>query len=235
MKQLERIMIIMLIVISSLIIKTDIQAKEANLNIFPTAVGMKGKVITTRVNLRSGPDLSSNIIGRINHADIMVTGKYKDWYRIRHNNADAWMSKQYVSVPDAAYIPEISLLGEQIVEYGKQFIGTPYVWGGTNLNSGVDCSGFTQGIYKEFDININRISYMQALNGQTISKNELRSGDLVFFDTNGINRGNISHVGVYVGGGEFIHSDMTKGISIAKLDNSYYRRNYVKSVRVPGI
>ena len=234
MKQLERIMIITLIVISSMM-KTDIEAKEPNSNIFPTAIGMKGKVTTTRVNLRNGPDISSNIVGRISHADIMVTGKYKDWYKVRHNNTDGWMSQQYVSVPDAAYIPEISLLGEQIVEYGKQFIGTPYVWGGTNLNRGVDCSGFTQGIYKKFDININRTSNMQALNGKAIAKNDLRTGDLIFFDTNGINRGNISHVGVYVGDGEFIHSDMTRGISIAKLDNSYYRRNYVKSIRVPGI
>lgn len=235
MNKPERIMVMGIIFLSSIMMPIKTEAKGSNLNIFPTAVGMKGKVTTTRVNLRNGPGLASSVIGRVSNEDIMITGKYQDWYRIRHNNSDAWMSQQYVSVPDAAYVPEISLLGEQIAEYGKKFIGTPYVWGGTNLNSGVDCSGFTQGIYKRFDISINRTSNMQALNGKTITKNELRSGDLVFFDTNGVNRGNISHVGVYVGEGEFIHSDMTRGISIAKLDNTYYRRNYVKSIRVPGI
>jgi len=235
MKHLRHIMIISLIIISSMLVKTDIEAKDLTINIFPTVVGMKGQVTGNRVNVRTGPGLSSKVVGSLSHDDLMVTGKYKDWYRIRYNNTDAWMSRQYVSVADSVYVPEISLLGEQIAEYGKQFIGTPYVWGGTNLNSGVDCSGFTQCIYKNFDININRTSYMQALNGKTVPKNELRSGDLVFFDTNGTNRGKISHVGVYVGDGEFIHSDMTRGISIAKLSNSYYQRNYVKGVRVSGL
>ena len=228
-------MIICLVIVSIIMTKTDVEAKNSNINIFPTVIGMKGQVTANQVNVRTGPSLSSRVIGSLSHDNLMVTGKYKDWYRIRYKDTDAWMSRQYVSVPDHIYIPEVSQLGEQIVEYGKQFIGTPYVWGGTNLNRGVDCSGFTQCIYKNFDININRTSYMQALNGQTIPKSQLRSGDLVFFDTSGINRGKISHVGVYVGDGEFLHSDMTKGISIAKLNNAYYQKNYVKGVRVPGL
>ncbi|HHX59820.1 MAG TPA: C40 family peptidase [Epulopiscium sp.] len=228
-------MISLIIISSTSIIKTDIEAKELHSNIFPVAIGMKGKVTTSKVNIRTGPDLSSKVVGHKSNTDVMVTGQYQEWYRIEDNKTQVWISKQYVSVQNASYIPEIPMLGEQIVAYGKKFIGTPYVWGGTNLRSGVDCSGFTQGIYKEFDIDINRTSSMQVLNGRTIPKNELKSGDLIFFDTNGINRGNISHVGVYVGDGKFIHSNSSKGISIAKLDNSYYKRNYVKSVRVPGI
>lgn len=235
MRQLKRIMITILVVMSATLFLTlNIEASEIQSNIFPKSMGMRGKVTTANVNVRKEPSLYSNVLGKISNENIMIIGKYKDWYRIRYNQTDAWMSKKYVSVEEPQLIPEVSLIGEQIVEYGKQFIGTPYVWGGTNLNKGVDCSGFTQGIYKRFDIELNRTSYMQALDGRTIPKSELRSGDLIFFDTNGVNRGRISHVGVYVGDGEFIHSDMTKGISIAKLDNSYYKRNYVKSVRVPG-
>ena len=236
MQRLERIIIISLIIIAStMIIKKDIGAKELDPNIFPTYIGMKGKVNASNVNIRTGPDTSYKAIGYKSNTDIMVTGKYKDWYQIEDNKKKMWISSQYVSVQNANYIPEIPMLGEQIVEYGKKFIGTPYIWGGTNLRRGVDCSGFTQGIYKEFDIKINRTSNMQALNGQTISKNELKTGDLIFFDTNGVNKGRISHVGVYAGGGEFIHSSSSRGISISKLDNAYYKRNYVKSVRPPGI
>lgn len=236
MRQLRGIVVTFLVVISATLLTVQtIEASERNSNIFPQAIGMRGRVTANNVNIRTEPSLYGKVAGKLSNENIMVTGKYKDWYRIKYNKEDLWMSRRYVAVQESHLIPEVSLLGEQIVEYGKQFIGTPYVWGGTNLTKGVDCSGFTQGIYKRFDIELNRTSYMQALNGKTIPKEQLRSGDLIFFDTNGINRGKISHVGVYVGDGEFIHSDMTKGISIAKLDNSYYRRNYVKSVRVVGI
>ena len=236
MRKLERILMIFLIMIFSImIVKEDLSAKEVNKDIFPVALGLEGEITTGKVNIRTGPDVYSKVIGQKGNTNVMVTGKYQDWYRIKEGNTEAWMSKEYVSVENPSYIPEVPMLGEQIVQYGKKFIGTPYVWGGTNLRSGVDCSGFTQGIYKEFDISINRTSNMQVYNGKSISKSELKSGDLVFFDTTGVNSGNISHVGIYAGEGEFIHSSSTRGISIAKLDNSYYKRNYVKSVRVPGI
>lgn len=236
MRKLGRVLMIFLIVILSITVtKKDIDAKETSGDLFPTALGLKGSVTTGQVNIRTGPDPYAKVIGQKGQTGIMVTGQYEDWYRVEGAQGQGWMNKQYIRVENTDYIPEVPMLGEQIVQYGKKFIGTPYVWGGTNLSRGVDCSGFTQGIYKEFDININRTSNMQVFNGKNISKQELKSGDLIFFDTNGVNRGNISHVGVYAGDGEFIHSSSSKGISVAKLDNSYYKRNYVKSVRIPGI
>lgn len=236
MRKRARILMISLVtILTTVFIQEDLLAKDRGPSIFPAPIGMRGMVSTSKVNLRTGPDLLTEVIGHKSNTNVMITGKYKEWYRIEDNNQQAWISSQYVSVQNPDHIPEVPMLGEQIVEYGKKFIGTPYVWGGTNLRSGVDCSGFTQGIYKEFDININRTSNMQVLNGRPVSKNELKSGDLIFFDTTGVNTGRISHVGVYAGDGEFIHSNTSKGISIAKLDNSYYKKNYVKSVRPPGI
>lgn len=236
MRQIKRILIIYLIIIANTtIIKKDIYAGEVPTNIFPKSIGMKGKVSEGNINVRTAPGLFSNVIGFKSSADVMITGKYGDWYRIEEDDKEAWINSQYVSVQNSEYVPDIPMLGKQIVEYGKKFIGTPYVWGGTSLSSGVDCSGFTQGIYKEFDININRTSSMQVLNGRPVSKKELKEGDLIFFDTNGENNGRISHVGVYAGDGEFIHSNSSKGISISSLDNTYYKRNYVTSVRPSGI
>lgn len=236
MKKLEKVLIISFaIIFNVLIMQQDVFGEDLAGNLFPASIGMKGMVSTSNVNVRTSPDLSASVLGLKSNTDVMVIGKYEEWYRIEDGRSQGWISSQYVSVQNSGYIPEVTMLGEQIVEYGKKFIGTPYVWGGSNLSRGVDCSGFTQEIYKNFDININRISNMQALSGRPVSKNDLKTGDLIFFDTNGINKGRISHVGVYAGDGEFIHSSSSRGISIAKLDNSYYKKNYVKSVRLPGI
>ncbi len=92
--------------------------------------------------------------------------------------------------------------GEKVVAYAKQFIGTPYVSGGNSLTRGVDCSGFTQQVYKNFGITLQRSSSSQyASNGYTISKSDLKPGDLVFYGYSRVN-----HVAIYVGNGQIIHS-----------------------------
>lgn len=118
---------------------------------------------------------------------------------------------------------------EKIVDYSKQFIGTPYVWGGTNLKTGVDCSGFVYSVYKDFGISLQRSSAsMYSQNGNPVSKSDLKSGDLVFFNTSG--RG-VSHVGMYVGNGQYIHSG-NSGVEIANLYSDYASRTYVGAKRI---
>ena len=91
------------------------------------------------------------------------------------------------------------LSGANIVEYAKQFIGTPYQSGGTTT-SGFDCSGFTMYVYNHFNIKLSHNAKAQTAKGIVVSKDALQIGDLVFFGRS------ISHVGIYVGGGKFIHS-----------------------------
>ncbi|GGN97746.1 C40 family peptidase [Saccharibacillus kuerlensis] len=109
----------------------------------------------------------------------------------------------------------------------SQVAGTPYKYGGTTT-SGFDCSGFTRYIFKKFGINLPRTAASQAKQGTTVSKANLRVGDLVFFNTTG--RG-ISHVGFYMGGGKFAHSSSSKGVSTASLSNSYWSKRYVTAKR----
>lgn len=89
--------------------------------------------------------------------------------------------------------------GEAIVKKARQYVGkTPYVWGGTSLTNGADCSGFTQGIYKEFGIHISRTSFSQMHDGAPVSSiTEARAGDLLIFS---------NHVGIYSGNGKMVHA-----------------------------
>ena len=104
--------------------------------------------------------------------------------------------------------------GEKVVDYAKQFIGTPYVSGGNSLTSGVDCSGFTKQVFAKFNINLQRSSRSQyASNGVAVSKANLKPGDLVFYGYS-----SITHVAIYIGNGQIIHAPAPgQSVSIAPL------------------
>ena len=112
-----------------------------------------------------------------------------------------------------------------IVEYAKRFLGTPYVWGGTSP-SGFDCSGFTQYVMKRFGINLPRVSYQQGQGGSAVGKNDLRPGDMVFWDNSSRNVG-ADHVGIYIGGGKYIHEPQPgESVKISSLGGNYWARRY---------
>lgn len=92
-----------------------------------------------------------------------------------------------------------------IVDFAKQFVGTPYVWGGTNLQEGVDCSGFLQSVFKEFGINLPRVSFQQAAAGDRIGLDKLKPGDLVAWDNSSRNNG-ADHIALYIGNGQIIEA-----------------------------
>ncbi len=118
----------------------------------------------------------------------------------------------------------------KIVEYAMTFIGTRYVYGGASPSTGFDCSGFTQYVFKNFGYSLNRSSAAQIKNGTSISKDELRPGDLVFFSRAGYA---VGHVGIYVGDNSFIHAPSTGDyVKISSLDEAYYLTRYVGARRI---
>ncbi len=112
-------------------------------------------------------------------------------------------------------------LREELVKTAKRFIGIPYRWGGTTAKNGFDCSGLTMVSYRLNGLNLPRVSRSQFKAGKWVSKNNLQPGDLVFFATKGGTR--VTHVGMYVGDGNFIHAPRTgKNVRIEKLSNSLF-------------
>lgn len=109
-----------------------------------------------------------------------------------------------------------------------QLVGTPYKWGGATV-SGFDCSGFILYIFDKYNLDLPRTSVSQAEAGVHVDQDDLRLGDLVFFNTSG--RG-ISHAGIYIGNDEFAHASTSRGVRISKLSESYYKNRYVTARRV---
>ncbi len=114
----------------------------------------------------------------------------------------------------------------QIVNYACQFVGNRYVWGGTSLTNGCDCSGFTQSVLKHFGISIPRVSRDQARSGVKVDSSSMRPGDLIFYANR---RGTINHVGMYIGNGQVVNAASTRsGIRI-------YRWNYRTPVAIRNV
>lgn len=110
----------------------------------------------------------------------------------------------------------------------KSFLGTPYVWGATGPST-FDCSGFTQWVYRDVGINIPRVSRDQARVGEYVSYEDLQRGDMVFFDTKKRRTGIVSHVGIYLGSGNFIHaSSLGKKVVIYNFNKKkFYKKRFL--------
>lgn len=123
-----------------------------------------------------------------------------------------------------------SYVRDKLVTTVKRHLGIRYLWGGTSAKTGFDCSGLMMITYKMNGLVIPRNSRVQFQKGNRISKSRLQKGDLVFFAT-GSNRKRISHVGLYIGNGKFVHAPgKGKRIRIASLNNSYFLKRYIGAV-----
>ena len=119
---------------------------------------------------------------------------------------------------------------EEIIATAKSFIGVPYQWGGGSEETGFDCSGLTMAVYQLNGFNLPRTSREQWLSGIPISAGHLSAGDLVFFSTK--KNGKVSHVGIYIGGGRFIHAPRTgKKVQVATFSSTYFQNHYMGARR----
>lgn len=190
----------------------------------------------TGLKLRKEASTSAAVVTVLPYGtEVDVNQAGQEWVKVTTDGGQSgYVSAEYLSVRTGTRTTRsnASSKGAEVVAYGKQFIGTPYVWGGTNLKTGVDCSGFVYAVYKNFGITLNRSSASMASNGVEVSKSNLQAGDLVFFNTGG--GSSISHVGIYCGDGTYVHSTDGKanGVTVTSLNSGYSASTYVTARRV---
>lgn len=125
--------------------------------------------------------------------------------------------------------------GSAVASAAQKALGTPYVWGGNSLIGGVDCSGLVQQVFKQFGIELPRVTYEQIGVGAAVARNKMNVGDLVFFDTDRTKKGP-DHVGIYMGNGKFIHAPRPgAAVKISSMTDSYYNDRLMAVRRIPGV
>ena len=139
-----------------------------------------------------------------------IKEEQKELEKLQAGNTTANNGNYVVTGFDTSVIDNAtgSALGKNIAKYGCQFIGNPYVYGGTSLTNGADCSGFTYRIYADFGYTIPRTSGAQRSCGTGVDYANAQPGDLICYD---------GHVGLYIGGGYIVHASTEKtGIKVSK-------------------
>lgn len=137
----------------------------------------------------------------------------------------------FIVIPDDYVVSQFGSDDQQfvraeLVSTARRFLGVPYRWGGEDRHNGFDCSGLTMVSYRLNGLKLPRNSRAQFKAGRVISKKYLRQGDLVFFATKGGTR--VTHVGMYVGGGKFIHAPRPgKTVRIANLSSNFFQKTFV--------
>ena len=186
------------------------------------------RVTASSLNVRSGAGTGYDKVGSLRcGAVVEILGQADGWYQIE----SGYISAEY-TVPASADEAASSSLGQQIADYALQFVGYPYVYGGSSP-SGFDCSGFTSYVYRQFGYSLNRSAANQLDNGTPVSMSELQPGDLVLFKKAGTGSKRASHVGLYIGGGQFVHaSTSTVGVIISNMTDAYYTTGFVGGRRI---
>ncbi|MEE0919322.1 MAG: NlpC/P60 family protein [Lachnospiraceae bacterium] len=183
-------------------------------------------VNTQTLKVREEPNTDSIVITLIPEEEelevieIMENG----WIKFLLDDEEAYVSGDFVDVEERLekavtltelkYGEGVSDVRVDLVQYAKTFIGNPYVWGGTSLTNGADCSGFTLSIYKKYGVSLPHHAASQAKMGKAVTLAEAQPGDLVFYSKNG----SINHVAIYIGGGQVVHASSPKtGIKISSV------------------
>ncbi len=192
---------------------------------------------TDALNIREEPSTDAEVVTQVATGEMLdiVEIRKDGWIKVYLDDEEVYVSSDYVEVKsdlataitmtELLYGQGVSDVRVDLCQYAKQFLGNPYVWGGTSLTKGADCSGFVFSVFAKYGVSLPHSSRSQANMGTSISASELQPGDLVFYAKGGT----INHVAIYIGGGQVIHASSPKtGIKIS----AYNYRTPYKMVRI---
>lgn len=241
--------------VSASYIKTGISSDNTqNTQNNVSVVGKIATVNTVTLNVRAGAGTNYSIINKVYSGDNvkLLSENTNGWYKVSlASGSTGWCSGEYLkdirtgslttnssssntssnNNSGSINVENSSEKVKAIINLAKSKLGCPYVWGAEGPNS-FDCSGFTYYTYKNAGkVTLPRTSKEQAKYGTYVSKENLKPGDLVFFDSN--YGSNVNHVGIYIGNNEMIHSPRTGDVvKIQKINTNYYTKAYVTARRV---
>ena len=193
-------------------------------------------VKTTTLYVREQPNTDCAIVTMMPQGEELEVLEVLDgWVKINVDSDEGYVSSDYVEIStellkamtmtEIRYGQGVSDVRVSLVQYATQFVGNPYVWGGTSLTRGADCSGFVMSVFANYGISLPHSSGAQSNCGTKISASEAQPGDLFFYG----NGSRINHVAIYIGNGQVVHASSPK--SGIKISGAYYRTP-VKVVRV---
>lgn len=194
-------------------------------------------VVGDDIAIRRGPSTTNTKIRATDGGRVEILEEHADWFRVRFSGGTVgWVKGDYVSfpgherkAPEPAYVS--SGTGgkvDRMMTIANGWRGTKYVWAGTSRN-GTDCSGFTMRVFQAVGVKLPRTAREQATRGSKVTRANLTAGDLVFFNT----RGYISHVGIYIGKGKFIHaSSGGRRVMESSLNETYYSNRFLFGKRI---
>ncbi|PPA69207.1 peptidase P60 [Jeotgalibacillus proteolyticus] len=181
------------------------------------------------MNLRKSASTSSTIIGKLQrNQSLTVHSQSNGWAKVTAIGKTGYVSTQYIakSKPKAAATTDYK---SKAISVAKNNIGVKYVWGGTTPK-GFDCSGLVKYSFAQAGKTLPRTAAEMYGQGTKVSTSSLKAGDLMFYATSGGSK--VTHVAIYIGNGQIIHSTSTNGVRIDNISNSYWKPRFVGAKRL---
>lgn len=202
-----------------------------------TSNAILATVIGDNVTVRKGPSKTNSALTRVDGGRATIIDHRGDFYQLRFTGGTVgWVHSDFVSYPghivtEAPKLPVVSSNPEaatQVIKNARSFTGVRYVYGNSSRAS-TDCSGFTLQVFRSVGINLPRTAREQCNRGTRVTRAQLQTGDLVFFNT----RGYVSHVGIYIGNSRFIHaSSGARQVTESSLNDNYYNNRFLFGARI---